>query len=248
MKSDFIVLISHELRTPINLITGYTHLLNHHKQTELDDSEDQQYLANLIRGLNEGVTRLGDLVGEVISVANIAGGMLDLDLSLIDLSTMMGEILTDFHEVQSARGLTIHVTNVDELPIIEGDKTQLKVALKNLVGNAIKYTPDGGEIYVEGEKLTEMVHFTFSDTGIGIPPEEQSKIFEHFYSLNPIEYHSTSKHAFQGGGLGLGLAITKGVIEAHGGRISVDSAGQDSDSMPGSSFHVFIPLRQSARL
>ena len=243
MKSDFIVLISHELRTPINLISGYTHLLDQFVEVP-DETNDMDYLHGLVRGLKEGVSRMGDLVTEVISVANIAGGTLDLQLSTVGLTDVLTKIMTELKTAQQSRDLEISLSQqLQELPPIDGDEKQLQIAFNNLLGNAIKYTPDGGKIVIDGEQLSTMVHLWIEDTGIGIPVEEQSKIFDQFYSLHPIEYHSSSKYAFLGGGLGLGLAITKGVVEAHGGRISVDSAGQDKKNYPGSTFHIFLPIR-----
>jgi signal transduction histidine kinase len=83
------------------------------------------------------------------------------------------------------------------------------------------------------------------DTGVGIPIEEQRRIFEQFHALGAIQHHSTSKSAFQGGGLGLGLAISKGIVEAHEGRIWVESKGHDPENLPGSVFHILLPLRQT---
>lgn len=130
------------------------------------------------------------------------------------------------------------------LPLIEGDGNQLRLAFSNLLSNAIKFTPDGGHIYVVGRTVGNIVEVLVRDTGIGIPAEEQSRIFEQFYVLGSIEHHSTSKHAFQGGRLGLGLAVAKGIFEAHNGRISVESERRDLDNLPGSTFHIFLPIKR----
>ncbi len=245
MKNDFIVLISHELRTPINLITGYTHLLDQ-LAINPDDVDDPNYLAGLVRGLKEGVFRMEDLVTEVISVANISGEMLDLQFAWVSLNSLLTNIVNSLDTVLESRNLTIQLSkDMATMPAIEGDQQQLQVAFNNIIGNAIKYTPDGGKILIKGEQLSTMIHLWIQDSGIGIPIEEQSRIFEQFYSLHPIEYHSSSKYAYLGGGLGLGLAIAKGVIEAHGGRISVDSSGEDKKLLPGSAFHIFLPVKRA---
>ena len=116
--------------------------------------------------------------------------------------------------------------------------------MEHVVGNAVKYTPDGGEIRIMGRNVQDKaVDIIIQDTGIGIPMDEQRRIFEQFYTLGAIEHHSTSKLAFQGGGLGLGLAIAKGIVEAHNGRIWIDSERRDADALPGSIFHILLPLQ-----
>jgi signal transduction histidine kinase len=125
-----------------------------------------------------------------------------------------------------------------------------------VVSNAIKYTPDGGTIEVSVEMLgdgsqafgldipaqQQFVKIAVNDTGVGISLEDQERIFENFYEVRDIERHSTSKTEFMGGGAGLGLAIARGVAEAHGGSLWVESEGHDPIRCPGSKFHLILPL------
>jgi signal transduction histidine kinase len=127
--------------------------------------------------------------------------------------------------------------------LLFADPERLYQALKNLVSNAVKYTPDGGTITIDGRMLPGFVEITVADTGIGISPEDQEIIFEKFGQLGDVSLHSSGKTKFKGGGPGLGLAITKGIIEAHDGSVWVESEGYDEIKCPGSIFHVLLPMR-----
>ena len=118
----------------------------------------------------------------------------------------------------------------------------LELALYNMIGNAIKYTPDGGVVTLVAKSGVTSVVLTVKDTGIGISKEDQARIFDRFYTAGDTQLHSTSKTAFRGGGLGLGLAICRGVIDAHGGRIWVESEGRDEERLPGTTFFIELPL------
>ena len=112
-----------------------------------------------------------------------------------------------------------------------------------MVSNAIKFTPDKGQITIDGRSLPGFIEITIADTGIGISPENQSVIFEKFGQVGRINLHSSGKTKFKGGGPGLGLPITRGIIEAHGGTIWVESEGFDEEKSPGSTFHILLPIR-----
>ena len=246
LKSDFIILVSHELRTPLTLISGYAHLLDEQiKHT--GDSLPTEMIGGVAEGLNLGVNRMREVVNEIISVARITSGALDLVLSQIRLNNLVSKIVLEYKEICEKRGISIRVGDLSNLPIIEGDEKQLRLAIDNVVGNGIKYTPDNGTIYIVGRQVDNAVDIIIRDTGIGIPVDEQRHIFDQFYVLGSIEHHSTSKSAFQGGGLGLGLAITKGIVEAHNGRIWVESEMRDTDKLPGSTFHILLPISQKAK-
>jgi signal transduction histidine kinase len=148
------------------------------------------------------------------------------------------------------RNLSLTLEPMEHLPLIWGDGARIQQLLGHLVGNAIKYTPDGGRITLSGrmvvpstaQKDERFVELVVTDTGVGIDPGEQDHIFEQFYEVRDPRLHSSSKTAFMGGGAGLGLAITRGVAEAHGGWVWVESEAFDPERCPGSSFHVVLPL------
>lgn len=244
MKSDFIVLVSHELRTPLTLISGYSYLLEEHlKRAQEIVTVDS--LGNISNGLNLGVKRMQEVIDEIINFSRVAAGMLDLSFGPISLQALFQDTKDEFDAICQKRQLNLHLGDFRHIPLIEGDGTQLRLAFSNILSNAIKFTPDGGNIFVIGRTSGNLVEILIRDTGIGIPAEEQQRIFEQFYVLGSIEHHSTSKYAFQGGGLGLGLAVAKGIVEAHNGRISVESERRDPDNLPGSTFHIFLPTKRT---
>lgn len=246
LKNNFIILVSHELRTPLTLISGYAHLLKQvYRETQGDEGDNpHEALQELVNGLDTSVQRMRDVVLEIINVSRITAGVLDIVPTQLKLHKLVDKVREDFEPVLKERSLALHVGDLKQLPLIEGDREQLELAIRNVLSNAIKFTPDGGQIFVIGRRLEHGVELLVRDTGIGIPPEEHARIFDQFYMLGAIEKHSTSKVGFQGGGLGLGLAITKGVVEAHNGRIWVESQRRDLVNPPGSTFHIFLPLQR----
>ena len=243
LKSDFIVLVSHELRTPLTLVSGYSHLLAEQVKNK-NDLIPAQSVAGIAEGLQSGVTRMQEVINEIISVVRISSGTLDLSLGPVRLNKIIADVADTFTAVCEKRNLVFTVGDFSEMPLLQGDSRRLQAAIEHVVGNAIKYTPDGGQISLTGRNVKDKaVDIIIQDTGIGIPIDEQRRIFEQFYTLGAIEHHSTSKSAFQGGGLGLGLAIAKGIIEAHTGRIWVESERRDAETLPGSIFHILLPIQ-----
>jgi signal transduction histidine kinase len=151
------------------------------------------------------------------------------------------------------RRQTIEIQDMSSLPSITADISSLRKVFYHLVINAIKYTPDGGKVTISGQALEPNlsdlpkggVEVVVSDTGIGIDPRFHELIFIKFYQTGELALHSSGKTKFKGGGPGLGLAIARGIVEAHHGRIWVESPGYDEVGCPGSQFHVVLPLRQT---
>lgn len=241
LKSDFIVLVSHELRTPLTLVSGYTHLLDETLKSG-EEMVSASMIRNLTGGLDQGVVRMQEVVNEIINVSRIASGSLDLSLGPVKLPDILKKIEEEFLEICGPRQLKLHIHQPPSIPVLKADGKQIKVAIEHIIGNAVKYTPDGGEITLAVRLLDTAVNIIVQDTGIGIPISQQRKIFDQFYTLGSIAHHSTSKYAFQGGGLGLGLAIAKGIIQAHNGRIWVESETRDPDALPGSTFYILLPI------
>jgi signal transduction histidine kinase len=143
---------------------------------------------------------------------------------------------------QRRQTLVIHEFEGSDL-MIYGDTERLYQAMNNVVSNAIKYTPDEGTITINGRLLPGFVEITIADTGIGISPEHQSVIFEKFGQLGRTGLHSSGRTKFKGGGPGLGLPITRVIIEAHGGTIWVESEVYDEVKLPGTTFHILLPTK-----
>jgi signal transduction histidine kinase len=136
---------------------------------------------------------------------------------------------------------------LEKLPLYPGDPELLRKAFRHLISNAIKYTPDGGTITVSGRcreeaGLGQCIEVAVADNGVGIAAEDLDLIFERFYSPGELSLHSSGSTNFGGGGPGLGLAVARGVVRAHGGRIWAESPGRDKAKMPGSRFVALLPL------
>jgi signal transduction histidine kinase len=137
--------------------------------------------------------------------------------------------------------------SIKELPALAADSQLMQKALDQIVVNAIKFTPDGGTItvsaqVVKDERMGDCAEIQIKDTGIGINRENHTVIFEKLYQLGKVEFHSSSRTNYKGGGPGLGLAIAAGIIKAHGGKIWVESQGHNEETFPGSTFFIRIPF------
>ena len=240
-KSNFIHLVSHELRTPLTILNGYKMLLN---STLNQGPVESDRLAEISSGFEKGVTRLNTIIQEVVSVTKVTAASLNLSKGPTRISDTLEPVILNFEKSCIQRQISIVVDDLNELPIIHADGSQLALAFRNILGNAIKFTPDGGSIRIFSMTMHGSITVAFKDQGLGVPLHEQQAIFDPFYTLEPIENHSTSKTQFLGGGLGLGLPIAKGVIEAHNGRVWVESDGRDPKELPGSTFFVLLPTRE----
>jgi signal transduction histidine kinase len=167
--------------------------------------------------------------------------------SPVSLPVIFHGIRTEFGPALEQRKMKLEVNGIDGLPFYIGDPDMLYKVFYHLINNAIKYTPDGGRIGVAGRVVEisgpeQYVEVVVEDTGIGIAPEDIDLIFEKFYRTGEVELHSSGTTSFKGGGPGLGLAIAKGIVQAHGGRIWAESSGCDEETCPGSKFVVQLPL------
>lgn len=244
VKNDFLVLAGHELRTPLTTIYGYTQMLLYNPDIPGDEKEEGSP-RNLLHRIVDAVQRLNLVFDEIRNVSLINAKSLSLAREPVVIEPLVNNVVTNLQHQGSDRKLTFEFQGLSNLPPIEGDSQRLYQALWNIVSNAIKYTPDGGRITISGEYIAqeEMVHISVRDTGVGIPPEEIERIFDRFYVLENTQLHHTSKTALKGGGLGLGLTVTRGIVEAHGGRVWAESEGHDEVRLPGSTFHIILPLR-----
>ena len=243
MKSDFIVLAGHELRTPLTAIYGYVQMLLYNPQIPGRDDEEGSP-RNLLQRIAGATQRLNQVFDEIRNVALIDTNCLELVWEPVVLESLVHTVVDNLRNLGPVRDLRFEFEGLDDLPTIEGDSRRLYHALWNIVSNAMKYTPDGGRITISGRQIEEMVHLSIQDTGVGIPPEDQERIFDRFYVLEDVQLHHTSKTEHKGGGLGLGLSVARGVIEAHGGRVWAASEGYDPERLPGSTFHILLPIRK----
>lgn len=240
IKDDFIQLTAHELRTPLTTVYGYSRLLQTSPLVQQIMAHDEDTRA-VLSGLVESIERMNAVVSEIISVSRIASGRVDLKTRQVNLRQIMSEVLEEYGAIITQRHLVIDFDPEQWPTLYYADDALLEMAFGNLLGNAIKYTPDGGTIRLSAAYEARHLRICFEDSGIGIDPAEQPFIFDRFYTAGDTQLHSTSKTAFRGGGLGLGLSICRGIVEAHGGRISVESDGCDEERMPGSRFYIDLP-------
>jgi signal transduction histidine kinase len=243
-KSDFISIASHELRTPLTVMRGYTEMLM--EDTSLD--ENYQFM---LKGLHDGTMRLHEIMDSMFDIAQIDARTLQLNLEPIDVADLVREVCFGLTKQFAERSQTLTI-DLPAMPHIKADPNILHKVFFHIVSNAIKFTPDDGKITITGQTLQPGsqdapeggVQITVSDTGVGVAPEYRELIFNKFYQPGDLGKHSTSKSRFQGGGAGLGLALAKGIVEAHGGRIWVQSPGYDEVHFPGSKFHVLLPSQK----
>ena len=239
-KSDFISVAAHELKTPLTLIEGYTSMI---REVWPGDREDA-YLQSLFTGINNGTLRLREIIDDMIDVSLLDNNLLSLNYQPIWLNRVLMTLEVDLRDVVRDRRLELIIDDFPGSDVMTfADSERIYQAFRNLLINAIKYTPDGGSIQVGGRQLPGFVEITIADTGIGIDPEDHARIFEKFGQTGSVSLHSSGKTKFKGGGPGLGLPITRGLIEAHGGTIWVESERQDERACPGSVFHIMLPLR-----
>lgn len=243
-KADFVAIASHELRTPLSQIFGYSDVLASMEGEELGDA---QVMDQFVRGISRGAERLKRVVDAMVDVSLIETGTLRVQLA----PALLGEILESAVQVVWSgvqdRDLSVTVGNLSDLPEVQVDRARLEQVFISLVSNAVKFTPDGGEISISGRFIAAAsgegeVEVLVSDEGIGIDGDQTALIFEKFYRPESPLLHSTDEVRFKGAGPGLGLAIAKGIVEAHGGDIWVESPGRDEKSFPGSTFHVRLPV------
>lgn len=247
-KADFLSIASHELRTPLTQIHGYSQMLIDLTEEEL---KDPSYMKTLIEGVVKGSERMKGLVDLMFDVTEADVGEMRLFKGQVYLEDVIDQAAHPFFQALDERRIAFGKSGIKELPIVEADGTRLVQAFENLIGNALKYTPDGGTIKVEGQTdhlddLGPVVEIVVADTGIGIDPEHHEKIFEKFFRTDDTLHHSTGKTKFKGAGPGLGLTLVKGIADAHGGRVWVESLGHDEVNCPGSKFHFVIPIQKSS--
>jgi signal transduction histidine kinase len=239
-KTSFIDVSAHELRSPLTSTKGYAQMV----QMKTRDDPEMQTLS---KGLVEGIERMTDIVNNMLDVTRIDSKVLKLVPEPTQISQAIMRVQKTFREGFEERKLTFKTEGLSELPAIYADPDLLYKVFYHIIVNAIKYTPDGGAITVRGRRVDDKpespeLEILVMDTGIGIAREHQDAVFEKFFQTGEVLFHSSGKTKFKGGGSGLGLAIARGIVEAHRGRIWVESPGYDETKCPGTKVFVRLPL------
>jgi signal transduction histidine kinase/DNA-binding response OmpR family regulator len=224
VKNEFISTASHDLKNPIGVIAGFSDLIT--KAGPINETQ-----AGFVQHIRSAATNMNELVQNLLELAKIDMGM-ELKRETVDINPLVSEVLEEFQPQAVVKGQKILLEEGKDLPKVQGDPLQLKQALRNLVGNAIKYTPAEGTIALSIEKDEGAVIIKVEDTGYGISSEDLPFIFDRFYRVRNGDVKDIE-------GNGLGLAIVKSVIEGHGGQISVESKPGE-----GSCFTFSLPLMQ----
>ncbi|HNJ15293.1 MAG TPA: GAF domain-containing sensor histidine kinase, partial [Anaerolineales bacterium] len=240
-KSDFISIASHELRTPLTVIKGYTEMLL--EDTSLDPNYKQ-----IMNSIHDGTIRLHEVMDSMFDIAQIDARSLKPHIQPVEIGHLLQEVCIEQASSIKERKHSLSI-DLPSLPHLKCDPNLMRKLFHHLIRNAVKFTPNNGKITVTGHSIPAIIdlpngglEIVIADTGVGVDPNFREIIFTKFYQPGELGKHSTSKTRFKGGGAGLGLALAKGIVEAHGGRIYVESPGYDEINFPGSQFHVILPL------
>jgi signal transduction histidine kinase/GGDEF domain-containing protein len=233
MKSEFISVASHELRTPLAAINNAVHLILNRKTGEINETQ-----AKFLSMAKRNIDRLTQILNDLLDSSRIEAGKIQMKIEELDLKGPIEFILSTFKPQAEGKSIRLQMEIPQELPSVYGDRGKVEQILMNLVGNAIKFTPEGGLVSVLARLWNGkrgMVAISVQDSGIGIPKDQLEKVFERFYQVEDSLNRSVS-------GTGLGLAITKGLVEAHQGKIWAES-----EVGVGSTFTFTLPISKGER-
>lgn len=225
MKSEFLSMAAHELRAPMTSIKGYSDMLLLGLAGEYDERQKQ-----FLDTIKANVNRVLEMVNEFSDISRLETGALKLDAKPLHIDDLVSEVIVSLRPQIKAKEINLTVEVPPDLPEVWGDRTRIIQILTNLVTNAYKYTPEGGQIAIRTQWVDDSVQVDIADTGIGIASQDQEKLFTRFFRADHPEVRRVA-------GTGLGLSITKSIVEMHGGRIWVESQLGE-----GSTFSFTLPL------
>ncbi len=263
MKDSFLGVASHELKTPLTVILGYTELLLGDMAPMVGDQ-----VLPMVQHINRSAERLSSIVRDMVDVTLLDNQNIRLRCHSVSVKKLVGNVADEMELFLKKRNQKLILELSDQVEEIWCDEERMNQVMTNLVSNAIKFTPDRGTVTITTRyhsahrtpadvrqlELTDIVEISetdypyveiaIKDTGIGIAEKDQVHIFDKFYEAGEIESHFTAQSAFKGRGTGLGLTIAKGFIDLHDGAIWVESDGYDPEGCPGSTFFILIPVFQ----
>ena len=223
-KSDFLASMSHELRTPLNAIIGFSQVLREGMVGEVNEKQ-REYLEDILSSGNH----LLSLINDVLDLSKVEAGQVELDVAPFSLRDALESGIVMVRERATTDGVQITLAESSDVNVVEGDERRVRQVIFNLLSNAVKFTPEGGHVDVSTTRVNGEVRVSVADTGPGIAAEDLERIFE--------EFQQTEAGLEQREGTGLGLALSKRLVELHGGRIWVDSELGD-----GSTFVFTLPV------
>jgi signal transduction histidine kinase len=225
-KSEFLANMSHELRTPLNAIIGFSQVLKEQMFGELNERQ-AEYVDDVLSSGQHLLT----LINDILDLAKVEAGRMELQATIFPLGGALETALSMVRERATRQGVTLSSAIDPSVGLLEADERKVKQILFNLLSNAVKFTPGGGRVTLTTRALDDQVEILVRDTGVGISGEDQVKIFEEFYQVGRAKTQE---------GTGLGLTLTKALVELHHGRLTVES-----EPGVGSTFTVTLPLRQA---
>ena len=224
LKDEFLATLSHELRTPLNAILGWSHLLT-------SGRADPAMVDRAIGVIRNNATAQSQLIEDILDVSRIIGGKLRLNIARVQLREVIEAALDSVTPAAAAKAITIE-RDIEDIEPITGDRDRLQQVVWNLLSNAVKFTPREGRVAVRLHRRDDDVALAVEDSGIGITPDFLPYVFDRFSQADGT---ATRRH----GGLGLGMAIVRHLVELHGGTVRADSAGENQ----GATFTILFPAR-----
>jgi hypothetical protein len=224
---------SHELRTPLSTIKNAVQLVLKGKTGVINETQ-----LNFLTMAEKNINRLTNILNDLLDLSRIESGKVGMKFDELDLRGSVDFVLSSFRPQADGKPIYLGMEVPEDLPLVYGDREKVEQILTNLIGNAIKFTPEGGKVVVSAkleDRVRNTVGVSVRDSGIGIPQDQMEKVFEKFHQLETPLHHSTS-------GTGLGLAIAKGLVEAHQGQIWVES-----EVGKGSTFTFTLPLARGEK-
>ena len=228
-KSDFLANMSHELRTPLNAIIGFSQVLRQRLFGPINEKQEE-YLDDILSSGNH----LLDLINDVLDLSKVEAGQVELEVAPFSLREALERGVLMVREPATKHGVRLSLELAPGVDLVDGDERRLLQVIFNLLSNAVKFTPEGGSVVVASSRMNGEVQVSVTDTGPGIAPEDRERIFE--------EFQQTAVGVEQGEGTGLGLALSKRLVELHGGRIWVES-----EPGRGSRFTFTLPMENGSR-
>jgi signal transduction histidine kinase len=225
-KSEFLATMSHELRTPLNAIIGFSQVLQQQMYGPLNEQQ-----AGYVDDVLSSGQHLLNLINDILDLAKVEAGRMELQPSTFELPELLENAASMVRERATRQGIGLTVATEGSVGVMEGDERKVKQILFNLMSNAVKFTPSGGKVSLSARGTGDQVVISIRDTGIGIRPEDQERIFEEFYQVGTSRTQE---------GTGLGLALTRRLVELHHGQLTVES-----EPDVGSTFTVTMPLHQA---
>jgi len=231
VKSEFLANMSHELRTPLNSINGFSEVLFDETFGPLNEKQ-KKYVHNVLYSGKHLLL----LINQILDMAKVEAGKMKLTLSILPMKRLLNEIALLIEDMANKKKLQIVLEIAEDLPDIEGDELKIKEILYNLLSNTVKFTPEYGKIGIQANITGSDIEITIWDTGIGIAPENIDKIFEGFFRVDTPYSRLTE-------GTGLGLALSKKLVELHGGELFVKSNGVNTGTRVSFTLPIVSPKK-----